>query len=431
MTRQRPLLVKFSWSATRTIGTCTCSCVLVCIFALRGASAFALIRQQQHQQQQQQQQRPICTAAILDSPISNKLSCGIPAWMVATDDNIMSSSSSSDASSSNTSHYTNYNNSGAAVDIPGKEIAATIRQEIQRQVEKLQGPPGLAVILVGRRRDSQTYVNMKTKACAQVGIVSHQVNFDEETAVTQQQVMDTILKFNADPAIHGILIQLPLPDHLDRDAILKAVDPNKDVDGLHPVNIAKLATIITTPYLNGHNLLPETSQFPIPCTPLGCMELLVRSGVEIAGKHAVVIGRSQLVGLPMSRLLLAADATVTVVHSKTRNIEQVVRQGDIVVAAVGKPGMVKKEWLKPGAVVIDVGINSVDNDNIITPNNNNKPGAKPYKLVGDVDYANAKQVCSLITPVPGGVGPMTIAMLLRNTVDACQRAQSQSPSQSQ
>jgi 5,10-methylene-tetrahydrofolate dehydrogenase/methenyl tetrahydrofolate cyclohydrolase len=394
MTLPRPL-VKFSWIAT-------CSCLWLC--ALQGANAFAL------NFIQHRQQRSACIGTILNTPSRNrKVSCfrSIQVWMVSTDDIVSSSTADSD---SNTSQ-------SWAVDIPGKNIAATIRQEIQQQVEKLvqrQGPPGLAVILVGSRRDSQTYVNMKTKACAQVGIVSYQVDFEE--TVTQQQVMDKIAEFNADPAVHGILIQLPLPDHLDQDAILESVDPNKDVDGLHPVNVARLATLRTI--LNSNNLQQEASQFPIPCTPLGCMELLARSGIEIAGKHAVVIGRSQLVGLPMSRLLLAADATVTMVHSKTQNIKEVVQQGDIVVAAVGKPGLVKKEWLKPGAVVIDVGINIVE----IAPK---KPGGKAYKLVGDVDYTNAKQVCSLITPVPGGVGPMTIAMLLRNTVAACQRVQSQ------
>lgn len=300
-----------------------------------------------------------------------------------------------------------------ADDISGKDIAATIRKELKEEVDAITSnghvAPGLAVILVGSRRDSQTYVNMKTKACAQAGFSSFQ--FDYDGKVAESELMEKIDELNADPLVHGILVQLPLPDHIDQDAVLHAVDPEKDVDGLHPVNVARLAMLEST---NGP--LPASSGGSFPCTPLGCMELLVRSGVTISGKHAVVIGRSNLVGLPMYRLLLAADATVTVVHSRTENLAEVVQQGDIVVAAVGKALMVKKEWLKEGAVVIDVGINSVD----IEPK---KPGGKTYKLVGDVDYTNAREICSMITPVPGGVGPMTIAMLLRNTLNACKRSQ--------
>jgi 5,10-methylene-tetrahydrofolate dehydrogenase/methenyl tetrahydrofolate cyclohydrolase len=412
MTLLRLLFVKFPLLAI---------CLGLSLTDHRGATALTFIHHHHHHQQQRTQ-RIAYTCPILGAPsssIRSNASCGssVRVGMVATDDTVSSSTTADDATITSM-----HNNSYAGVDIPGKAIATTIQQEIKEQIETLvqgqgQRPPGLAVILVGSRRDSQTYVNMKTKACAQVGIVSHQVTYDEET-VTQQQVIDKVMDMNADPAIHGILIQLPLPDSLDQDVILQSVDPNKDVDGLHPVNVARLAMLATSSLSRNSNLQKETSRFPIPCTPLGCMELLVRSGVDIAGKHAVVIGRSKLVGLPMSRLLLAADATVTMVHSKTQNMEEVVRQGDIVVAAVGKPCMVKKEWLKPGAVVIDVGINSVD----ITPK---KPGGKAYKLVGDVDHDNAKQVCSLITPVPGGVGPMTIAMLLRNTVASWQRSQSQ------
>lgn len=292
--------------------------------------------------------------------------------------------------------------------INGKEIAAAIREEIKQEVEQLRNQghvaPGLAVILVGSRRDSQTYVKMKTKACAQAGIASYQIDYKEE--VTEAELMDKVAELNADPSVHGILIQLPLPSHINQEVVLDLVDSDKDVDGLHPVNVARLAMLRNTPTVD--------NDFSIPCTPLGCMELLVRSGVEIKGKHAIVIGRSNLVGLPMYRLLLAADATVTMVHSRTENIASVIKQGDIVVAAVGKAQMVQKDWLKEGAVVIDVGINNVD----IEPK---KPGGRTYKLVGDVDYANAKEVCSMITPVPGGVGPMTIAMLLRNTLNACKR----------
>jgi 5,10-methylene-tetrahydrofolate dehydrogenase/methenyl tetrahydrofolate cyclohydrolase len=289
--------------------------------------------------------------------------------------------------------------------IDGKAIAARIRQEIAEQVAALgERKPGLAVILVGSRPDSQTYVNMKKKACESAGIVSFGFDFDE--AVTQDVLMETIQKLNQDDRVHGILVQLPLPRHLDQEAILKSVHPNKDVDGLHPTNVAALQMY------SGHFL---EAPFSIPCTPLGCCVLLEQSAVPLRGAHCVVLGRSQLVGWPMARLLLAQDATVTVVHSKTKNIEDVVRQADVVVAAVGRAEMVKGDWLKPGAVVIDVGINSVD-----TPG-----GKKPYKLVGDVDYDSAKAVASKITPVPGGVGPMTIAMLLRNTLASFRRMQKQ------
>ena len=308
-----------------------------------------------------------------------------------------------------------------ATDIPGKEISATIREEIEQDVNDMvkagRRAPGLAVILVGSRRDSQTYVNMKTKACTQVGIESFQFNYDSD--VTQETLLKKVQELNENIMVDGILVQLPLPSHIDQDTVLNSVDPEKDVDGLHPVNVARLAML--APSSEGikaseNNVaVPASLQFSIPCTPLGCMELLARSDVNISGKHAIVIGRSHLVGLPMARLLLAADATVTIVHSRTENIARVVQQGDIVVAAVGKAHMVKKEWLKDGAVVIDVGINSID----IEPK---KPGGKTYKLVGDVDYLSARQVCSKITPVPGGVGPMTIAMLLRNTLNACKRA---------
>jgi len=264
--------------------------------------------------------------------------------------------------------------------------------------------PGLAVVLVGARRDSQTYVNMKKKACVAAGIAS--TGYDFEDTVSEAELLATVQKLNADPAVHGILIQLPLPSHLDQDKILQAVDPAKDVDGLHPVNVAALQLY------SGEVM---EAPFSIPCTPLGCLELLDRSNVALQGENCVVLGRSQLVGLPMARLLLGRDATVTTVHSKTKDIGSVVRQADVVIAAVGKAGLVKGDWLKPGAVVIDVGINSVD----VVPD---KPGGKTYKLVGDVDYEAASAVCSKITPVPGGVGPMTIAMLLRNTLNACERS---------
>ena len=255
---------------------------------------------------------------------------------------------------------------------------------------------------------------MKTKACAQAGIASFQFNYDDQ--VSEKELMDKVAELNSDSSVHGILVQLPLPDHIDQETVLNSIDPEKDVDGLHPVNVARLAMLPSA-----ENPVQASLKGSFPCTPLGCMELLLRSGVEISGKHAVVIGRSSLVGMPMFRLLLAADATVTLVHSRTQNIAQVVKQGDIVIAAVGKPLIVQKDWIKEGAVVIDVGINSVD----VEPTTE---GGKPYKLVGDVDYDNVREVCSLVTPVPGGVGPMTIAMLLRNTLNACKRSNAASTS---
>jgi len=298
--------------------------------------------------------------------------------------------------------------------IDGKSIAAQIREEIKGRVEEMAERggstggeptvPGLAVILVGTRRDSQTYVNMKKKACAQVGIVSTGYDFDAD--VSERELLDAVRRLNADDAVHGILVQLPLPSHLDQDKVLQSVDPAKDVDGLHPLNVAALQLY------SGEAM---DAPFSIPCTPLGCLVLLDRSGVELKGKRCVVLGRSQLVGLPMARLLLNRDATVTIAHSKTADAASVVREADVVVAAAGSPGLVKGDWIKPGAVVIDVGINSVD----VVPD---KPGGKTYKLVGDVDYSEASKVASKITPVPGGVGPMTIAMLLNNTLTSCERA---------
>jgi methylenetetrahydrofolate dehydrogenase (NADP+) / methenyltetrahydrofolate cyclohydrolase len=296
--------------------------------------------------------------------------------------------------------------------IDGKQIAQDIRNEIQAavaaRVSKGLPPPGLAVVLVGHRRDSQTYVNMKKKACAAAGIVSIGYDFDE--SVTEVELLNCIETLNSDDAIHGILIQLPLPSHLNQDVILRAVHPAKDVDGLHPVNTAALQLY------RGGSVDSDVlkAPFSIPCTPLGCLVLLDRSGVNVSGKHCVVLGRSQLVGLPMARLLLGRDATVTICHSKTVNIASLVAQADVVVAAVGRAQLVKSHWLKDGAVVIDVGINSVD----VIPST---PNGKTYKLVGDVDYDDCFPKCSKITPVPGGVGPMTIAMLLQNTLRSCER----------
>lgn len=303
--------------------------------------------------------------------------------------------------------------------IDGKSIAKDIRNELKQEITEMakQGltTPGLAVILVGSRRDSQTYVNMKKRACEQVGIASFGYDYDEN--VTQDELLSRISELNERSDVHGILIQLPLPLHLDEQTILEHVSPEKDVDGLHSVNVANLAMQGT--HGNRSDLWNDLALIPfsIPCTPLGCMELLDRTGVEVEGKNAVVIGRSNLVGLPISLLLLHRAATVTVVHSRTENIEEQVSRGDIVVAAAGRAHLVKSNWLKEGAVVIDVGINSVDLDP-----KDVKEGGKTYKLVGDVDFDRVVKKCSKITPVPGGVGPMTIAMLLRNTLSACKRS---------
>lgn len=270
--------------------------------------------------------------------------------------------------------------------------------------------PGLAVILVGERRDSQTYVSMKKKACAECGITSF--GYDFPVTATQQEIMDCISSLNANPLVHGILVQLPLPPHVHENTVLESIAPHKDVDGLHSHNVASLSSTSThagSTALDWNDL--TTIPFSLPCTPQGCIELLDRSGVTLEGKRAVVLGRSNLVGIPVALLLMHRNATVTIVHSRTQNTPAVVSEADIVIAAVGKANLVKKEWLKAGAVLIDVGINSVD-----------CPTSKRgYKLVGDADYEDCRIVASMITPVPGGVGPMTIAMLMRNTVQACKR----------
>lgn len=284
--------------------------------------------------------------------------------------------------------------------IDGKEIAATIRREIKAEVEAMKAKydktPGLATVLVGERKDSQTYVRMKKKACAEVGITSF--GHDLPVDISQAELLKIVQELNANPEVHGILVQLPLPDHIDDEEILGAISLEKDVDGFHPVNIGRLSMKRREPLF-------------VPCTPKGCIELLDRTGVEIEGKRAVVLGRSNIVGLPVAMLLLHRNATLTICHSRTQNLPAVVRQADILIAAVGRPEMVRGDWIKPGAVVIDVGVNAVDD-----PTRD-----KGYRLVGDVAFDEAKEVASAITPVPGGVGPMTIAMLLRNTLDSARR----------
>jgi len=277
--------------------------------------------------------------------------------------------------------------------IDGKAFAQDLRDRVGKAVAQLTKDydlvPGLAVVLVGEDPASQVYVRNKGKQTLEAGMHS----FEHKLPVTtgETELLELIATLNADPDVHGILVQLPLPKQIDSHAVINAIDPNKDVDGFHLINVGRLST---------------GAAGLVPCTPLGCLMLLKDSLGDLSGKNAVVVGRSNIVGKPMAALLLAESCTVTVAHSRTQNLEAVCREADILVAAVGRPEMVSGEWIKPGAVVIDVGINRVDGD------------AGKTRLVGDVDYSSAEKVAGAITPVPGGVGPMTIACLLRNTVQA-------------
>jgi methylenetetrahydrofolate dehydrogenase (NADP+)/methenyltetrahydrofolate cyclohydrolase len=281
--------------------------------------------------------------------------------------------------------------------IDGKAIAEDVRREAAERVAKLKEEtsrvPTLATVLVGDNPASQSYVSSKGKACEEAGMgsISHRL----PATATQAEVEDLVRALNADPDVSGILVQLPLPKGLDEQAVLNLISLDKDVDGFHPMNIGQLVMKGRTPRF-------------IPCTPAGCIELLVRSGIPISGADAVVVGRSNIVGIPVAALLNNADATVTICHSKTRDLPDKVRRADIVVAAIGKPEFVRGDWIKPGAAVIDVGINRI-------PDATRKSGSR---LVGDVAFNEVVQVAGAITPVPGGVGPMTIAMLLTNTVRA-------------
>ncbi len=285
--------------------------------------------------------------------------------------------------------------------IDGKAIAAEIRAEIAQKVaarlEKGLSRPGLATVLVGENPASEVYVRMKRKACAEVGIESFGHHLPEDAS--QNQVESLVAELNADPRVNGILVQLPLPGHLDEEKVLQTISIEKDVDGFHPINIGRLAQKGREPLF-------------VPCTPYGCMVLLERAGAQIEGANAVVLGRSNIVGMPAALLLIERNATVTVCHSRTRNLPEVVRRADILIAAVGRPEMVRGDWVKPGAYVIDVGINRVEDPT-------RKRG---YRLVGDVAYEEVKEVARAATPVPGGVGPMTIAMLLQNTLRAAEIA---------
>jgi len=275
----------------------------------------------------------------------------------------------------------------AATMIDGRAVAKAFKEEIALRTQEMIAKgvtPHLAVVLVGENPASQVYVRNKENGCIKAGIRSTVIRMDENA--TQQELEETVIRLNQDSSVHGILVQLPLPKHLDEASVLRLIDPDKDVDGFHAMNSGRL--------MNGQKGF-------VPCTPLGVMKLLESYDIDPCGRHAVVIGRSNIVGKPMAMLLLGANATVTVCHSRTQNLAEITRQADILVAAVGRANFVTADMVKPGAAVIDVGINRVDG-----------------KIVGDVDYDAVSEVAGYITPVPGGVGQMTIAMLLANTLDA-------------
>jgi methylenetetrahydrofolate dehydrogenase (NADP+) / methenyltetrahydrofolate cyclohydrolase len=287
--------------------------------------------------------------------------------------------------------------------LDGTAIAKAIRQEVAAEVSRLRSKgrkPGLAAVLVGEDPASAVYVRSKGKACEEAGMHSVTIRLPADTP--EAELLDTVDRLNADPEINGILVQLPLPKHINSEKVLRRIDPSKDVDGFHPVNVGKLVTGDKTAFR--------------PATPYGVQQMLSRSGIETKGAHAVIVGRSNIVGKPMASLLIqqgpGGDATVTVCHSRTRDLPSVTRLADILIAAIGKPEFVTADMVRPGAVVIDVGINRVDDAS--------RP--RGYRLVGDVAYDSVAQIASAITPVPGGVGPMTIAMLLQNTLQAMQQA---------
>lgn len=284
--------------------------------------------------------------------------------------------------------------------LDGKAFAASVREKVAAHVARLKDEPGitpgLAVVLVGEDPASQVYVRSKGKMTVEVGMNSYEHKLDADTS--EEDLLATVAKLNADPAVHGILVQLPLPKHLNEDLVINSIDPAKDVDGFHISNVGLLAT--------GQKAM-------VPCTPLGCLMMLRDHHGSLSGLNAVVIGRSNIVGKPMASLLLGESCTVTIAHSRTKNLPDVVRGADIVVAAVGRPEMVPGDWIKEGASVIDVGINRIP-----AP----EKGEGKTRLVGDVDFASAAETAGAITPVPGGVGPMTIACLLANTLTATCRA---------
>jgi len=274
--------------------------------------------------------------------------------------------------------------------INGKEVSKKIREELQNEIDQLKEKgitPGLSVIIVGDNPASKTYVKSKDKACKQLGMKSEVHSLDGD--VSEEELLNLIDKLNNDETIHGILVQLPLPNHIDEKKVIEKISPNKDVDGFHPINAGKL--------LVGEDTF-------IPCTPHGIIKLMESENIDIEGKRAVILGRSNIVGKPISLLLLEKNATVTICHSKTENLKEITKEADILIAAIGKANFVKSDMVKDGAIVIDVGINRVDG-----------------KLVGDVDFDSVNKLNGFITPVPGGVGPMTITMLIYNTVIAARR----------
>ncbi len=286
--------------------------------------------------------------------------------------------------------------------IDGKRIAAEMRAELTEQIAALKErgtTPGLAVVLVGEDPASQVYVRMKKRACEELGITSFEHRLPDATP--EAELLALVAQLNADPKVHGILVQLPLPRQISEKKVLSAMDPDKDVDGFHPVNVGRM--LIGDPVF-------------LPCTPKGCQELLVRSGYDPAGKHVVIVGRSNIVGKPLAAILMqkapGANATVTVAHSRTKDLPGITRQADILIAAIGVPEFITADMVREGAVVIDVGVNRVDD-----------PSAKNgYRLVGDVAYDEVSAIAEAITPVPGGVGPMTITLLMKNTVESARRS---------
>jgi methylenetetrahydrofolate dehydrogenase (NADP+)/methenyltetrahydrofolate cyclohydrolase len=286
--------------------------------------------------------------------------------------------------------------------IEGRAVAEKVYANLRSEIAELKQrglTPGLAVILVGDNPASRAYVRSKDKMCRDLGL--HSVKLELPAETTQAELLARVEELNRDPAVHGILVQSPPPKQIDEAAIVRALDPAKDVDGFHPLNVAKLA-------------LGDDSGF-VPCTPLGCQRLLIESGIEISGAHVVILGRSMIVGKPLALLLMrkgrGGDATVTVVHSRSQRLAEITRSADILIAAIGQPEFVRAEHVRDGAVVIDVGINRVDD----------ATKERGYRLVGDVAFGEVSEKASAITPVPGGVGPMTIAMLMANTVKACRQ----------
>ena len=284
--------------------------------------------------------------------------------------------------------------------LDGKSVAAGVLQECREEAAGLIArgvTPGLAVVLVGEDPASKVYVASKVRTCGELGFHSRKIVLP--ATATQDELLAVVAELNADPAIHGILVQSPPPPHIDEEAVIRAIDPRKDVDGFHPENVAKL-------------VLEDPTGF-VPCTPAGCMKLLAAAGIPTQGAEAVIIGRSMIVGKPMALLLLSkqANATVTIAHSRSRDLPAICRRADILVAAVGRPEMVRSDWIKPGAVVVDVGINRIADPT----------RESGYRLTGDVAFDEVAPLCAAITPVPGGVGPMTIAMLMKNTLQAANR----------